>query len=311
MSDMTAPLTSSWRDIASTQGGLITREQLRVLGLRPWSVSHRVDTERWRVLTPTVIATFTGDLARDQLAWLGVLQGGPGSLVAGLTAAELAGLRNWQRDEVSVIVPYANDVPSPLPGISFARSRRDLPAMAAGSSGVPRCQIEPAILMWAARQRSPRSGVGVLAAAVQQQLTTPETLSEWLRRLRPRRRAATFREALAEMGGGAQSVAEMDVGRLCREFRLAQPTRQVARRDATGRVRYTDCEWKLSDGRTLVLEVDGSFHMDVDHWEDDIARQRALTTPDRIVIRCTSRELRDNRERVARDLRILGVPPAA
>lgn len=311
MSDMTAPLTSSWRDLASTQGGLITREQLRLLGLRPWSVSHRVDTERWQLLTPTVIATFTGDLTREQLAWLGVLHGGPGSLVAGLTAAELAGLRNWHRDEVCVIVPYANDVPSPFPGLSFARSRRDLARMAAGPAGVPRCQIEPAILMWGARERSPRSGVGVLAAAVQQQLTTPARLSEWLMRLRPLRRAAIFSEALVEMSGGAQSAAELDVGRLCREFGLAPPTRQVARRDATGRVRYTDCEWKLSHGRTLVLEVDGSFHMDVDHWEDDIARQRALTTPDRIVIRCTSRELRDNRERVARDLRILGVPPAA
>jgi very-short-patch-repair endonuclease len=60
-----------------------------------------------------------------------------------------------------------------------------------------------------------------------------------------------------------------------------------------------------------VLEVDGGFHMDVEEWEDDIARQRALAAPDRILVRCTSRELRDEPERVARDLITLGVPRAA
>jgi hypothetical protein len=50
--------------------------------------------------------------------------------------------------------------------------------------------------------------------------------------------------------------------------------------------------------------------MDAEQWEDDIARQRALTTPNRHVVRCAARELRDEPERVARDLRLLGVPAA-
>ena len=78
-----------------------------------------------------------------------------------------------------------------------------------------------------------------------------------------------------------------------------------------GRLRYTDCEWDLGDGRVLVLEVDGSFHMDVEHWEDDIARQRGLADPDRIVVRCTAREVRDEPERPRSDLRRLGVPGRA
>lgn len=70
-------------------------------------------------------------------------------------------------------------------------------------------------------------------------------------------------------------------------------------------------EWQLPDGRTLVLEVDGGFHMEAEHWEDDLARQRALAATDRIIVRCTPRELRDEPERVARDLLALGVPVAA
>lgn len=60
-----------------------------------------------------------------------------------------------------------------------------------------------------------------------------------------------------------------------------------------------------------MLEVDGSFHMQAEHWEDDVARQRGLTAPDRLVVRCTARELRDRPESVARDLLNLGVPIAA
>jgi len=98
---------------------------------------------------------------------------------------------------------------------------------------------------------------------------------------------------------------------MCRTHGLAQPARQVKRLDAGGRLRFTDCEWRLPDGRTLMLEVDGAFHMEVEHWEDDLARHRALAAADRVVIRCTSRELRDEPERVARDLLNLGVPRAA
>jgi hypothetical protein len=50
--------------------------------------------------------------------------------------------------------------------------------------------------------------------------------------------------------------------------------------------------------------------MDVAHWEDDLVRQRALTTSDRLVVRCTARELRDEPERIAHDLLLLGVPVA-
>lgn len=78
--------------------------------------------------------------------------------------------------------------------------------------------------------------------------------------------------------------------------------------DAHGRRRFTDCEWQRSDGRVLVLEIDGAFHMEVESWEDDMKRQRALTTSDRIVIRCSTRELRDTPETVAGDLIRIGVP---
>lgn len=301
----------TWRDVACGQAGLLTREQAREVGVQRWSVTHRIATERWQELSPTVLATTTGGLSLQQRQWLGVLNAGPGAILGGLTAAENAGLRNWSRDEITVLVPYANEVPAPIEGIVYHRSRRDLSAMRHRDSEPPRCRIEPAALIFASRDRSVRTAQGLLAAVVQQELTTPDSLADWVDRLRPLRRAALFRRTIVEIGGGAQSLAEIDVARMCRAHRLAQPRRQVKRLDADGRQRFTDCEWQLADGRTLVLEVDGSFHMEVEHWEDDLARQRALAATDRIIVRCTSRELRDEPERVARDLLNLGVPRAA
>lgn len=299
-----------WRRLAEVQAGLLTRAQLASLGIDRWAVRHRVRVERWLELTPTVIATTNGSLDREQLMWLGVLHGGPAAMIGELTAAELSGLRNWHRDQVTVVVPHGADVGAGYPGVDFVRSRRLQEAQRRRQPGLPVSRIEPAVLGFAARQQSPRTAEGVLAAVVQQRLTSPALLLEWIDRMSPLRGAARFRAALAEIEGGAQSVAEIDVRRMCRTFGLALPRRQVKRRDASGRVRFTDCEWRLPDGRVLVLEVDGGFHMDVEHWEDDIARQRALTSPDRLVVRCTSRELRDDPGSVARDLKALGVPAA-
>jgi hypothetical protein len=48
--------------------------------------------------------------------------------------------------------------------------------------------------------------------------------------------------------------------------------------------------------------------MVVEHWAADLARQRKVTTVDRIVVRCTALELRIDPASVVADLRALGVP---
>ncbi|QWC85761.1 endonuclease domain-containing protein [Nocardioidaceae bacterium] len=163
-------------------------------------------------------------------------------------------------------------------------------------------------MLWASTAPSERSAQGLLAACVQQRLTTPERLAGELDRLSPLRRARLFRRLVCELAEGAQSLSEVEIGRLCDRFGFARPRRQTRRRDAAGRLRYTDCEWDLPDGRVLVLEVDGAFHMSAEQWEDDIQRQRALTTPTRIVLRATAREIRDYPDQLAHDLSANGVP---
>jgi len=295
-------------ELAATQGGLVTRTQLARIGVDRFRVRNQIAAGRWVERSPTVIGTTTGELSRGQSMWLGVLHAGPRALIGDLTAAEVAGLQRWHRDEIVVLVPADAKLDGGIEGIRFARTRRPIALWRVHGLTLPSAMLEPAILHFAAYQPSLRTAQGVLAAAVQQRLTTPERLGVWVRRMRPLRWAKPMRATLDDLAGGAQSVAEIDVRRLCRDHGLVPPRRQTRRTDLRGARRYTDCEWRLADGRTLVLEVDGAFHMDVEHWEDDLIRHRRLSTSDVVIVRCTASELRRDPETVANDLRTLGVP---
>lgn len=294
--------------MAAQQEGLITRAQLAAAGIDRWAVAHRIESERWQLVAPRVVAVTTGELSREQRWWRAVLHGGNGALLADLTALAAAGLAGWPRDEITVLIPASSRRPAGISAVRYRKSRRDLRVLRDPRGGVPRCMVEPAALLFASAERSERTSMGLLAAVVQQRLTSSERLRGWLDDLAPLRRSRLIRQTLLEIGGGAQSLGELDVRRMCRAHRIAAPRRQHRRLDARGRVRFTDCEWSLADGRVLVLEVDGAFHMDVERWEDDIARQRALTAAGRAIVRCSTRELRDEPDRVARDLIRLGVP---
>ncbi len=286
---------------------MLARHQLRRLGYDSDYVRTQIRAGRWRERSSTVVSTFTGELTPPQRRWLGVLHAEHGALVGGVAAATTHGLVHWDRDDIDVLVP-PHLVLGPVAGIRWVRTRRSLAVMHDPTSLCPTARLEPAILIFGAADRSARTAIGILAAAIQQNLTTPGQLLRWIDLLAPLRRAGRLRDAVATMAGGAQSMGEVDVDRMCRAHGLESPDRQVRRQDSSGAWRFTDCEWELGNGRLVILEIDGGFHMEVEHWQADIARARALASPDRTLVRCTTMELRDNATAVADDLRRLGVP---
>ena len=298
------------QDLVATQSGLLARRQLTARGIAWDAVDHHIRAGRWLARTPRVISTTTGTLDPEQRRWLAVLHAGPRSLLGGLTAAEHHGLTRWDREAITVLVGDELAF-EPVEGVHFFRSRRSFELLHDPGSALPSARLEPAVLMWAGYDAPPRAAHAVLASAVQQRLTTPDRLMRWIDLLRPLRRAPAFRATLGDIVGGSHSGAELDVLRLCRCFGLRVPDRQHPRRDRSGRRRWTDCEWDLPDGSVLVLEVDGSFHMEVEHWGADKKRARRLTTRDRTVVGCTAYELRHEAGEVARDLIALGVPRIA
>jgi len=78
--------------------------------------------------------------------------------------------------------------------------------------------------------------------------------------------------------------------------------------DKEARRRYLDSEWLLGDGRIVVLEVDGSFHMRTEHWVDDMRRERSVVLSGRTVLRCSSVEIRLEPEDIVDDLVRVGIP---
>ncbi len=296
--------------LARQQEGIVARRQLRSVGVDADRVRRQVEARRWRLHTPRVVGLTTGAPTPRQQRWIGVLHAGSGAVLGGLTAAELGGLAGWHRDEVEVWV--AGRVPQQeVDGVRFVRGRRDLAPMRRPGAAPPFARIEPAVLLWAAYAADARAATGVLAAVVQQRLTTPTRLLVWLDTLHPVRRARTFRSILADVAGGSHSAAELDVLRMCRRHGMPLPNRQLDRHDNRGLRRWTDCEWDLPDGSVVLLEIDGAFHIEVRAASADKRRARRLAGPGRIQVACTADELRREAHEVARDLIALGVPGRA
>jgi len=294
------------RDLIDQQAGLVARRQLRAHGVDWDAVDHHVLAGRWAVPTPRVVSTTTGPLNVEQRQWLGVLHAGPRSMLGGLTAAARHGLQGWERESVTVLVDDELSF-EPVDGVDFFRSRRPFDLLLSPRPGIPVCRLEPAVLLFAGYEATPRTAHALLASTIQQRLSTSARLVDWVDRLHPLRRAKPFKRTLSEIAGGAHSGAELDVARMCRRFGLPGPHRQTPRLDAAGKRRWTDCEWDLPDGVVLVLEVDGSFHTEVREWGKDLKRARRITSRSRMVVRCTAYELRHEPEEVAADLIALGI----
>lgn len=298
-----------WGELAIRQSGLLAHRQLAELGVGRNEIRHHLRVRRWARRSDAVVCTTTGEPTRQQRLWAAVLHAGPGAVLGGLTAAEVHGLTNWHREQITILVsnPLSHE---PIDGVRFFRTRRPLIEIAANFS-IPVARIEPAVLLFSAYQeRNRRTAHGAVAAVVQQRLTNADRLTEWLELLKPLRGAAGLRALLNDISGGAQSMAEVDLRRACRKHRVALPRAQRPRFDRAGKRRYTDSEWLLADGRLLVLEVQGGFHDDVLQSADDKRRGRKLSTANRVVLACSAFELRYDAAEVMVDLIALGVPRA-
>ena len=142
----------TWAELAAAQAGVLSWRQLRELEVTRAFARNKLASVGGPQRTEQVLTTTTGPLSTEQRHWLAVLHCGPEAMVGGLTAAAVHGLRNWARDDVYVIV--ANDDSfEPVPGVKTFRTRRRLRLMR-HPSPLPTCALEPAVLLWAAHDRT-------------------------------------------------------------------------------------------------------------------------------------------------------------
>jgi len=241
--------------------------------------------------------------------WVAVLDAGWPVALGSHTALELAGFRSPAREAqaIHLIVPRGHKV-TRLDGVRVHESRRLTSEQIVHTHGLPRTDSARSTLDAAAWQPFPRFACLMVAAAVQQRVTSAAALDDAMWEVGRIRHKAYLRLAIADVAGGSESLDELDLLTVCRRFRLVRPTRQSVRRDRHGRRRYLDAEWQLPTGDIVVLEIDGAHHFEASHWQDDIRRERSIVASGRRVLRATAFEMRLEPAAVVADLIALGVP---
>jgi hypothetical protein len=284
-SDVREALTT----IGQEQQAVVRRNQLLATGMTARTVDGMLIGGRWRAHGAIVIAMHNGPLTPDQELWAAVLNAGPLAALAARTAAAQHGLVGWTADCIEVLVPRGAAVPAGLGlPVKVHESRRFGPSDIHVGRALPQVRVERALVdaaVWSAR---PRTACGVLAAGVQQRLTTPAKLLTELDVAGAVRHRRLLAAALVDIAGGAQAVSEIDFLRFCRRNGLPRPELQVVRRDAAGRRRYLDATLRGRDGLPVRVEIDGALHLVVQTYWDDMARGNDLVIGREQVLRFPS-----------------------
>ena len=297
-----AALPLTLRDLAAAQCAVVSRKQLRDLGIDRWQIRNQIRARRWRLVGSRVVVLNRGELTNHQRRWVAVLHAGPAAALARRSALEAAGLHGWPATATHVVVARGTRV-APLSGVVVHESRGQLEADIDWRKSPPRSRVERAAIDEACALREPRTACALLAAVVQQRLTTAARLRTTLVTTPRARNRKLLMAVLADIEGGAQALSEIDFVALCRRAGLPPPAQQVVRTDRFGRRRYLDVVWKLPGGRTVVVEIDGAVHLLAATYWDDMARQNELVLSGDIVLRYPSVAIRITQERVIEELR--------
>lgn len=284
-------LTPAARALLLAQRGLIADWQSDSVGLSRRTLL-RATGNGWEQHGLRVFSDRGGDLTTAQLRVAGLLEAGPGALLTGCSALTESG---WTGagDHVDVLVPRSSR------GLRRTRLqwlrlhlREELPDGRGVPARVPGARAAVDACTWA---RTSREVLMIVVSSAQQGLTSPRGLHREVngRPRLPHRR--WIEEALRALSDGAQSTHEADFLRECRRRGLPKPRMQTRRIDALGGRRRTDAEFRLPDGRLVIVEIDGVGHLAVDSWHADLARHNALTvSTGALTMRVTGWEIRNN-----------------
>jgi hypothetical protein len=234
---MPSELPPVLRDLLDHQCGVLTTAQAGA-HLTEAAVRWRVASGRWQRICRGVLVAYSGPLTAAARLWVAVLAAGPGALLGGPTAAAAGGLRGYEAAVPHVVVPPGREV-GRLADLVVHRAAVD-PADVHPAAGPPRTRIARSLVDAARWAADDDRACALLAAGVQQRLVRPGDLTRVLSALPTANRRRLLLATVADIAGGAHSLAELDLVRLCRRHRLPPPTQQATRRDAAGRNRWLD-----------------------------------------------------------------------
>ena len=261
------------------QNGVVSRRQLLGMGATRWQIMAELRAGRWRAHGRQSIATHTGELNAGALLWYATFEAGPRSAIDGGSSLEAAGLAGFHFETVRVSVPRGAPAVKRL-GLTVRQTRR-LRQSDMTTVGLRRVRTEIAAVRAALWAATDRQAATILAMTVQQRLTTAEAIGRALLDVKRHRRRKFIERVILDLLGGVQAIGELDFARLCRQYGLPEPDRQVVRRTSRGNA-YLDVYWLAYH---LVVEVDGIHHVWAQAVVSDALRQNDVSLASDIVLR--------------------------
>ncbi|WP_295696460.1 hypothetical protein [Lapillicoccus sp.] len=245
-------LIATVEEQASTQGNVLRLADLRDLGVTPGQRVAQARARRWAAIPwRGVVVASADDETRHRLALVEV---GKGAAIGGASALLLAGLTGWDEEFIHVWVRKSFSK-NGAEGVALHESRRWTPDDLVGS-GIPRANPTVAAIQSALWAKTVRQAATLLAMSVQQRLVCADVLAVEFERVKRHKFRVMLRQVIADIGGGAQSMNELDFAVLCRAHGLPEPSRQERRQSSQGRI-YLDVYWQAYRVR---LEVNGAGH---------------------------------------------------
>ncbi len=298
---LTREMVRGLDELAQRQDDVVSRRQLVGISVGHDRIRSEVRARRWRLIGRQAVVLHRGPLTERQSWWVAVLTAGKGAALAGLTAAASYGLVGFPSDAVHVVVANGTRIRR-VRRTKVHVSRRFVPADLHPALLPPRTNRERSLVDAAVWSENARTACAILVSAVQQRLTTAGRLRRELQAAGGVRHRAVLLAIMDDVEGGSHALTEIDLVRLCRRLRLPLPIRQSVRTDRFGRRRYLDAEWRLPDGRVVVVEVDGGIHLlPLNYW-DDMDRDVELVISGRTVVRIPSVAFRLDERRVGDQL---------
>ena len=263
-------MTNPFDTLLADQAGVVTRAQLRGIGIAKAQLDRMVRRRELVRMLPGVFVNHTGDPTWIQRAWAGTLYYAPAALgkASALRAANGPG---WQPEleagPITITVDEDRHVRS-RPGYLICRQVDFDQRVQAG--GPPRVRIEQAVLDVAAERPSTMDALEVIADACRSRRTTPARLLAALQQRKRLRRRAWLLGVLQDVAEGSSSVLERDFVTLVeRPHGLPAALRQVARAGVLGR-RYDDVVYERYG---VGVELDGAlFHASSRQRDRDLDR---------------------------------------
>ena len=280
------------------QRGVISRAQALADGLTEDALRHRIRPGGpWLRLLPGVYLTTNGAPTPDQMLTAAVVYAGQQSVVTGLAALPVYGIKATAPKCIDVLVPYQRRCSSRA-FVAVHRTVR-LPEAGAHDLAIAFAPAARAVVD-AARGLQRRPDVrAVVAATVQRRMCTIADLTAELA-AGPVRGSAVARAVLAEVADGIRSPAEGAFRVLVLRSGLPAPLFNPALYLNGAFLAVVDAWWPQAG---LAAEVDSrEWHLSPGDWEKTMDRHRRLVAAGIRTLHVSPREVRDHPEKIVRQI---------